>query len=175
MNSTIRLIGGLVIALLFPGLANAQVTACQLLNHEDIEQISGLKFEAAESQRLNVCAGLCESLDGWRCLYRLSEKGDPGLIFIEVHLPPFMSPANIEKFRSLYGYDSKMQFADINDLAAPALWSFNEAQEAGRGILNVESGDRVRFVVVTEGIENKQALSNAKKIAQLALSRFRSE
>ena len=157
--------------MLTPAFAHAEMTACQLLERADIEQITSLKFEMAQSERLNVCGGLCDGINGWRCLYKMAYA--PGDIFIEVYRPPFHLPGGLDTYRRMFSADTDGETSDVSEL--PGIWYFRGDQLNGRGILRVDDRDRARLIIIVEGEAGDKALSDASGIARLVLTRLRGE
>lgn len=161
--------GAVLFMVLIAGAAHPEMTACQLLERTDLEQITSAKFDMAQSERLDVCAGLCDGINGWRCLYQRTDG--TGNIFIDVNRPPFFFPPGLDKYRQLSSGDADARVSDVPDL--PGIWYFSGDKVNGRGILKVDDDlDSARLTIVVEGEGNDQALSAARGIAQLVVSRL---
>lgn len=152
------------LAALTYGTARAEVTACNLVQKADVERITGLKVSEPTSERLNQCAGLCESLDGWRCVYTTLGSGTSGVVVVDMYLPPFEPRNWIGVVRDISGWDGRKPAIDIEVSGVTSLWDFNQ----NRSVLHIFDDPRRHIVIVQEGAdENAAALEKAEALAAL--------
>jgi hypothetical protein len=171
MSRLIRSFAFLAVALLAPGLAQAEVTACDLLGKADVEAVTGKPVVAAQARPLNTCGGICESIDGSECQFKDSNGTS---VSLDIYLPPFAPGDALARSRAVSKSDRQAQITDITDLGAPALWSFR--RDRAYGLLYVVDRNRVHFVIRQQGIiRSDVALGNARTLAALVLARFRAK
>jgi hypothetical protein len=157
------------VALLAPGVAEARgSTACDYLSKSDIEGVTGKPVVSVQPRPLTVCTGPCESTNGTQCQFKDRASNS---ISLDLYWPPYTLGDWVATYRAIDRSDKHAQTADINDLGAPALWSYR--RDRGYSMLRVIDGDRVHFAIRQQG-ENKGdvALNNARALASLVLTRL---
>jgi hypothetical protein len=168
-----RHIAALILCLAIPALAATDdgSLACRMVDRSLIERLSGKTVGALESQAMDMCAGLCPSLNASLC--RVSILGAPSSgneWTIWVYQPPFQPGDWLSQF------DEQAQRKMVTWRGAQAVWDYRADQE--RGILTVWTNDHSVMIMVAQEHGARQegvSLSAARAIASRALVLFKNQ
>ncbi len=173
--SKVRNLFWIVMCLLaFPALARAETTACDLLTKADVEEVTGMQVTQTKLDSLELCAGLCETATGTRCVYIGTLAGAQHVVELEVELPPYimhnmigMAKAEMEEEKGRGARAAEMQV-----LGFPAFWDF-----AGwYARLHILDGDEVHFLIGEDGVrQNDIALQHAQAMAARVYDRYKAQ
>ncbi len=160
--------------LAFPALAHAETTACDLLTKADVEGITGMQVTKTRLESLNLCAGLCETTTGTRCIYIGTLAGAQHVVDLELELPPYFKRDMLSFERAMMDDDKGRgaQTAELQVLGRPAFWSFAR----GYAKLNIVDGDEVHFLILEDVVgQNDVALQHAQAMAARVYSRYKAQ
>ncbi|HEX4303735.1 MAG TPA: hypothetical protein VHZ78_13140 [Rhizomicrobium sp.] len=149
--------------------------ACKLIDRHEMETILGAPIGPLKGQAMNICAGLCASLNSSICQFPVllpSSPEPPQSWTLWVYQPPFEPgnwPATVRTIAKSTGRD---KVDNVDWRGGSALWDYDPAN--ARGILSVFIQHRVFLTVVQEsGVRNSsESLSSARAIAARALVHF---
>ena len=130
--------------------ANAQIDACNLLNRDDVEAVTGMRVEEMHEDALENCTQACDAHAGTRCTLSGVRDGTGYVVSLEFGLPPFAVAdplaAGVPRYGPPLSWD-RAQRMDVDGL--PGRWDFTP----GRSVLHVVDGDAVRFLIIDEVTE----------------------
>jgi len=177
--SKLRNLFWIVMCLLaFPALARAETTACDLLTKADVEEITGMKVTQTKLESLELCAGLCETATGTRCIYTGTFAGGQHAVDLAVELPPYFKRDMVGFARAFMKSeaDSGAQTAEMIVVGQPAFWSLSPKNQSQLHILD---GDEVHFLIIEQGpgvvAENDIALRHAQAMAARVYDRYKAQ
>jgi hypothetical protein len=142
------------------------LTACDFIDQANVERLLGDKVSPPEITDMNVCAGLCPSLNASRCGFKSISSSKE--VYLEVALPPYAFDARQERtiFESERVRDENIE--SVPGFGGNSFWYYRG--DVKQSLFFAYPRGHLHFTVQEIGLEPQKALSIAIAITRAALT-----
>lgn len=167
-----------ICALLASASASARpLTACDFISQRDVERELGEKVTAPKVVDMNICAGLCASINTSRCEFKTTGTSPLKRVYLEVSLPHFEFDGIQERRILESGRKSSEagiyeSVQSIPGFGPGAFWYYRS--DIRQSLFFAYRRGQVRFMVQEIGLDAEPALAGAVAIVRAALKKWNS-